>query len=66
MLRYLTKKRKQTRKEKSYEAVKDIYRKGASTLPPEYLTVHQQADQETTARVIAAAAERRKRRAARK
>lgn len=64
MLRYLTKKRKQTRKEKNYVAVKEIFKRGALTLPAEYLTVHREADQETKDRVLAAAAERRARRQA--
>lgn len=59
MLRYLTNKRKTVRKEKNHDAVKDIYRRGASTLPPEYLVVHREADQETKDRIIAAAASKR-------
>lgn len=64
MLRYLTNKRKNACKEKNHDAVKDIYRRGASTLPAEYLTVHQQADAATKARVLTAADERRQRRLA--
>lgn len=63
MLRYLTKKRKKERKEKNHGAVKEIYKRGAGTVPTESLVVHRKAEKESTDRVIAAAAERRKRRA---
>lgn len=64
MLRYLTNKRKQARKEKNHDAVKDIYSRGASTLPAEHLTVHRDADLATKTRVLAAADKRRQRRLA--
>lgn len=66
MLRYLTKKRKQTRKEKNHDAIKSIYARGASSLPAGYLTVHQEVDQATKDKLIAAAAERRAQRNARR
>ena len=66
MLRYLTNKRKQARKEKNYVAVKEVYARGASSLPKEYLTVHQEADQEIKDRVLAAAVGRRQKRLVKK
>jgi len=59
MLRYLTKKRKQARREKNHDAVKDIYRRGASTIPADYLVTHQEADRATKDKIIAAAQARR-------
>jgi hypothetical protein len=66
MLRYLTKKRKAARKEKNHDAVRDIYRRGASTLPPEYLTVHQESETARVEKIMAAAEARRKQRNARR
>lgn len=63
MLRYLTKKRKAERKEKNHDAVKEIYQRGAGTVPAESLVIHRKADRTTKDRVIAAAVDRRKRRA---
>lgn len=65
MLRYLTKKRKQARKEKNHDAVKEVYRRGASTVPSENLAVHQQADPARVEKVKAAAEARRQQRNAR-
>lgn len=66
MLRYLTNKRKNTRREKNHDAVKDIYRRGASTVPAERLITHQEASLETKTRVLAAAEDRRQRRLAKR
>lgn len=65
MLRYLTNKKRNQRREKNHDAVKDIYRRGASTIASDKLVVHQVADSAAKMRVLAAADERRKRRLAR-
>jgi hypothetical protein len=66
MLRYLTNKRKQTRKEKNHDAIKTIFARGASSLPAEYLTVHQEASRATKEKLITAAEQRRARRNAKR
>jgi hypothetical protein len=66
MLRYLTSKIKNLRREKNHDAVKAIYRRGASTVPAESLTCHKEADRETKDRILAAAQARREQRNARR
>jgi hypothetical protein len=66
MLRYLTKKRRQTRKEKNHDAVKEIYRRGAGTVAADRLAVHQEATPETKEKLLAAAQVRREQRNARR
>jgi hypothetical protein len=66
MLRYLTNKIKNLRREKNHDAVKAIYRRGASTIPADSLTCHKEADQQTKDRILAAAQMRREQRNAKR
>ena len=66
MIRRLLASRKKLRKEKNYEAVEPIYKRGASLLPPEYLTVHQESEPARLEKINAAAEERRQQRNARR
>ena len=47
-------------------AVKEVYARGGSSLPAEYLTVHQEASGETKDKILAAAQQRREQRNARR
>lgn len=53
MLRHLFKSKKMRRKEANAAVVLPIYGRGASTLPAEYLTRHQEADAATKAKSLA-------------
>lgn len=66
MLRYLTNKLKNRRREKNHDVIKHILRRGASTIPADYLVTHQEADQETKDKILAAAQARREQRNARR
>ena len=66
MLRYLTNKIRNFRREKNHDAVKDIYRRGASAVPAESLVTHQEADRATKDSLLAAAQARREQRNAKR
>jgi len=66
MLRYLTNKIKNIRREKNHDAVKGIYRRGAALLPAESLVVNQQASPQVKDKILAAAQARRDQRNARR
>ena len=53
---------KLTRKEKNYDRNMAIYARGTSSLPAEYLTVHQASDPAVVEKIKAAAQARRDRR----
>ena len=62
MLRHLFKSKKMKRKEANAAAVLPIYGVAATTLPADYLAVHQEADAATKAKILAQAESRRQRR----
>lgn len=59
MLRHLFASKKMKRKEANAAAVLPIYGRGATSLPADYLTVHQEADKPAKDKILAAAQLRR-------
>ncbi len=65
-IRRLTPAKKRRRREKNYAAVKPIYDRAATTIPKEYLTVHQESEPERVEKIKAKTQERRDRRNAKR